>query len=486
MGPVSFEAVDLGPDRERAMALAAAARAEGFRVEVVMSDGRHRLMVRHHDAAAVRALVDGGDTGGVTALAISPLDRPPDVTVRVPGSKSHTNRALICAALARGRSVLDGVLLADDTEAMLDALVTLGFGVDLDREARRVEVEGGGGVVPAGPAVVDARQSGTTSRFLVPLLALGSGTYVLDGHDQMRARPFDDLIAALHSLGARIEGSALPLTVHADPGAGLRGGSVSLPGSVSSQFLSAVLLSAPCATDATEITIDGDLVSRPYIDLTVATMRRFGAVVDTFDHDRYVVAPTGYDGAEITIEPDASAASYFFAAAAITGGRVTVEGLGTDTIQGDIAFVDLLERMGATVERTASSTTVAGGGPLRGIDVDMADISDTAQSLAVIAPFAEGPTRVRGIGFIRRKETDRIAAVVEELRRLGVDAVEDPDGFTIHPSPPSPGRVHTYDDHRMAMSFALLGLAVDGIELDDPGCVAKTFPDYFEVLDQLR
>lgn len=417
------------------------------------------------------------------AKTIEVLERPPNTIVRVPGSKSHTNRALVCAALAKGTSVLDGVLFADDTEAMMELLVDLGLDLRIDRESRRVTVVGVDGALPAHDGVLDARQSGTTSRFVLPMLTLGRGRYVLDGHEQMRARPFDDLVEALDVLGARIEGTTLPLAVVG--GERLNGGTVQIPGSVSSQFLSGLLLSAPGAAEAVHIEIIGELVSKPYVDLTLATMADFGVEVQRDGYRSFEVPASGYRAADVAIEPDASAASYFFAAAAVTGGRVRIEGLGTDTVQGDVDFVDALERMGADVSRSATAVEVQGTGTLRGIDIDMSDISDTAQSLAVVAPFADGPVRITGIGFIRRKETDRIAAVVTELRRLGIEATEDDDGFTVHPGMPRAGVVDTYDDHRMAMSFAILGLVVPGIEIDNPSCVNKTFPDFFDVLKTL-
>lgn len=426
---------------------------------------------------------EAGRSVDETSQSIAVLERPPDVSVRVPGSKSHTNRALICAALAAGESTLDGVLLADDTEAMIQLLIDLGIDVQVDRPSRRTKILGVDGRVPDHDGVLDARQSGTTSRFVLPMLALGHGRYVLDGHQQMRARPFGDLIGALESLGARVEGDTLPLTVFGS--GGFSGGTVAIPGSVSSQFLSGLLLSAPYAADTVHIEIVGELVSKPYIDLTLATMGSFGVDVDRDGHRSFTVPSQGYRAAEVLIEPDASAASYFFAAAAVTGGRVRVDGLGTSTLQGDLRFVDVLERMGAKVTRTDDATEVEGTGRLHGVDVDMSDISDTAQTLAAIAPFADGPVRIRGVGFIRRKETDRIAAVVTELRRLGIDVIEDHDGLTVHPGRPRPGRVETYNDHRMAMSFAILGLVAPGIEIADPACVEKTFPDFFEVLDSL-
>jgi 3-phosphoshikimate 1-carboxyvinyltransferase len=418
----------------------------------------------------------------MTALAIEPLAAPPAAVIRPPGSKSITNRALLCAALAPGRSVLEDALLAQDTRAMIGAVAALGARVDVDEGAARIVIEGAGGAVAPTPARVDAAQSGTTSRFILPALALGAAEHVVDGDAQLRARPFGPLIDALTQLGARVsaqgEPGHLPLAV-AGPA---RGGPVRIAGDVSSQFLSGLLMAAPLMERGIDVELTSAQVSAPYVAMTAAVMRHFGV-----SSDGLRVAPAAYVPAELAIEPDASAAAYFFAAAAITGGSVTVEGLGGDSIQGDVAFVEILERMGARVERGRERTTVAGTGELHGVDVDMSGISDTAQTLAAVASFADSPTRVRGIGFIRAKETDRIAAIVSELERAGVDASADPDGFTISPGrPPRPTRFATYDDHRMAMSLALLGLRVPGIEIDDPGCVAKTYPGFFADLERLR
>jgi 3-phosphoshikimate 1-carboxyvinyltransferase len=311
---------------------------------------------------------------------------------------------------------------------------------------------------------------------------------VLDGAAPLRARPMGDLLDALDELGADVVGLGEPghLPVRLE-GRGLDGGVTTVRGDVSSQFLSGLLLSAPCMRSGLEVRVEGELVSVPYVEMTLGVMRAFGAAASHEAYRRITVAPGGYTGVErFVVEPDASAASYFFAAAAIVGGTVRVDGLGQDSWQGDLAFVDALEQMGARVERGASSTTVTGSGTLHGVEVDFADLSDTAQTLAVVAPFASSPTTITGIGFIRRKETDRIAATVTELRRCGIHAEELPDGIRIHPGAPRPAIVSTYDDHRMAMSFALLGLRVAGIRIADPGCVAKTFPGYWTVLEALR
>jgi len=409
-------------------------------------------------------------------LTIQPLAAPPDVDIRVPGSKSLTNRALVAAALADGVSTLRGVLFADDTEAMLASLQRLGVQLDIDRDREVVVVHGTDGEIPVSEAELDARQSGTTARFLLPLLALGHGRFRLDGDAQLRNRPLGPGIDALRQLGVRIveEGAAghLPVVVEAN---GLSGGSVTIDGEVSSQFLSGLMLAAPCAQSDLTIAVTGRQVSRPYVEMTAGVARQFGATDGA----------SGYRAADVTIEPDASAASYFFAAAAITGGRVTVRDLGAGSVQGDIAFVDVLGRMGAIVDKTSDSITVRGA-PLAGVAADLSDLSDTAPTLAVVAPFASSSTEVRGIGFIRSKESDRIAAVVSELHRCGVDAIEQPDGFVVHPGAPHGATIETYGDHRMAMSFALLGLVTPGVEIRDPECVAKTFPAYFATLEKLR
>lgn len=426
-----------------------------------------------------------GDQAGVRPVA--PLASPPDVTVAVPGSKSLTNRALVAAVLAEGRSTLEGILLADDTEAMLAGLGALGFELQLDRDAAVVEIVGAGGEVPATDATVDVRLSGTTARFLAPVLALGHGRYVLDGGAPFRLRPMGPVFAALRHLGVEVRDLGapghVPVRIDAD---GLVGGRVPVAGDASSQFLSGLLLAGPATSEGLEIDLTTPLVSELYVRLTTGAMAAFGARVTRPDARTFVVAPTGYRAARYAVEPDASAASYLLAAAAITGGRVRVAGLTRDAAQGDAGFAAVLASMGAEVTVDDHGTEVRGTGVLHGIEVDLGAMSDVAQTLAAVAVFADAPTRVTGIGFIRAKETDRIAAVVTELRRCGIEAHEEPDGFVIHPGRPEPTTVRTYDDHRMAMSFSLLGLVVAGIAIADPGCVAKTFPRYFEVLDQLR
>ncbi len=417
-------------------------------------------------------------------LRLLPPTAPVDARVRVPGSKSITNRALVAAALADGRSVLTGALAADDTQAMRAVLTGLGVAIGASEGGRTLVVEGCAGAPRAASARLDGRSAGTVARFVAPLLALGVGTYVLDGSPQMRARPLGAGVEALRALGVDVayEGADGHLPVRVTGARGRLGRRVTLRADVSSQYTSGLLLSAPCFADGLELTLEGDVVSRPYLEMTAAVMEAFGARVAR-GGSRYAVAAGGYRAAEYAIEPDASAASYFFAAAAITGGRVVVPGLGAGSLQGDLAFAGVLERMGCTVDVGATATEVRGPRTLTGVEVDLRDLSDTAQTLAVVAPFATSPTRITGIGFIRHKESDRVGAVAAELRRAGIDVVEEADGLLIHPGVPHAARVATYDDHRMAMSFALLALRTEGIEIEDPDCVSKTYPGYFADLE---
>jgi 3-phosphoshikimate 1-carboxyvinyltransferase len=420
-------------------------------------------------------------------LAILPSERPIRGTARPPGSKSYTNRALVLAALAHGKSTLRGALFSDDTMHMARGIEALGMRVVANAAECRFDVTGGGGSIGVDHASVFVGNSGTTARFLAPVMALGRGVYELDGNEAMRKRPIGPLLEAMASLGARavsLGGNGCPpIRVESS---GLEGGTARMPGGVSSQYFSALLLVGPCTRRGVVLEVEGDLVSKPYIEVTAQAMNAFGATMRREGFHRFEVDPGRYTGTAYDVEPDASAASYFFAAAAVTGGTVVVPGLGTGSLQGDVGFVRLLERMGCTVRQTETETEVTGPKKLAGIDADMANLSDTAQTLAAIAPFATSPTRVTGIGFIRRKETDRVGAVVKELVRMGVDAREESDGFVVYPGMPKPADIETYDDHRMAMSFAITGLMAPGIRIKQPACVSKTFPDYFDVLGRLR
>jgi 3-phosphoshikimate 1-carboxyvinyltransferase len=420
------------------------------------------------------------------AVTVEPPPTPPRLVAHVPGSKSLTNRALIVAALADRTSTLTGALDSDDTRMMVESLSRLGFRVEHDLDAATITVEGRGGRIPVSEAELFVSNSGTSLRFLTALVALGRGVYRLDGVPRMRQRPVRDLLDALNRLGAiardELGNGCPPVVVDAN---GLAGGVADVAGDVSSQFLSGLLMALPRARGATTVEVKGTLVSRPYVAMTLAVMEAFGVRVAHRQFQRFTVKPAAYQARRYAIEPDASAASYWFASAAITGGSVTVEGLGSGSIQGDMAFVDVLEHMGCRVERFEMATTVHGG-PLRGVDVDMNAISDTVMTLAVVALFARGVTTIRGVGHIRHKETDRLAAVAAELRKLGASVEEWPDGLLIIPPEAiTPARIATYDDHRMAMAFALAGLKAEGVTIEDPGCVAKTYPGFWDDLSRL-
>src|SRR5258708_1268848 len=418
-------------------------------------------------------------------LRILPVSRPINASVSLPGSKSITNRALIMAALANGRSQLNGALFSDDTHYMASALRELGLDVREEKGENRFEIIGNGGRIAVNSADLFVGNAGTAARFLTAYASLGHGVFRVDGVERMRQRPIGDLLDALCTLGVKarsvLNTGCPPVEIQSD---GLNGGLCRLRGSASSQYLTALLLIAAYSIDGLTIEIEGELVSKPYVDITLKMMAQWGVNVANEGYTRFVVAGSqSYKAAEYQIEPDASAASYFYAAAAVTGGTVTTLRLGSNSIQGDIKFVDILERMGCKVERNADSISVMGINSLRGVDVDMNDISDTVMTLAAIAPFANSPTTIRNVAHIRSKETDRISAVVTELKKLGVAVEERDDGLKIYPTAHlNPARIETYDDHRIAMSFTITGLRSPGISIRNPGCVAKTFPDFFDWL----
>ncbi len=424
-------------------------------------------------------------------LPIVPLDRLPDAAIHVPGSKSITNRALVLAALARqfDSCELRGVLRSEDTEVMVGSLRVLDFRIETDwpRNALRIFHGQGQNPIPASDADLFVANSGTTMRFLTALVSLGHGRYRLDGVARMRERPIEDLLSALHQLGVRAyseKGNGCPPVVV--DAAGIDGGRVEIKGDISSQFLSGLLMAAPLARDEVTVQVRGRLVSWPYVLMTVEIAKQFGAEINPTSDSSFIVrAPQQFGRRVYDVEPDASAASYFWGAAAITGGRVTVPGLTAHSIQGDVRFVEVLEEMGCTVVRGEASTTVQGG-PLRGTEVDMNDISDTVMTLAAVALFAEGPTTIRNVAHIRHKETDRLHALATELRRVGATVDEFADGLTITPAPLHGAAIETYNDHRMAMSMALVGLRVPGIVIRNPACVTKTYPHFFNDLERLR
>ena len=420
-------------------------------------------------------------------IEMQPIRKPVNATIEVPGSKSYTNRALLVAAMARGASTVTGALFSDDTHYMSSSLRKLGVEVDADEKRATFDVRGNGGNIPVSSAQLYIGNSGTTSRSLVAYVSLGHGKFVIDGDEPMRhGRPISDLLDALTQIGVsartQFDNGHLPVIVEAD---GLKGGKTRLDVSKSSQFLTALLLVAPYAKNEMEIEVVGNR-EMPYIDITLAVMEAFGVQVINEGYKYFrIEGGQQYQPRVYHIEPDASNASYFFAAAALTGGRVTVQHLHLDSIQGDVRFVQILEQMGCQVTVSDVGITVTGPCQLKGIDVDMKAISDTSLTLAAIAPFADSKVIIRNIEHTRWQETDRIHAMVTELRKLGVPVVEHQDGLEISPAPITPAAIDTYQDHRVAMAFSLIGLKARGIRINDPECVSKTFPNYFEVLEEL-
>lgn len=428
-------------------------------------------------------------------------------SIRPPGSKSLTNRALICAAMADGPSRLTGALASEDTAVMIDALRSIGVNVDVGDAGRTLSVERTTATAadPANSQTASTEiyiaNSGTSIRFLTAALSAFGGRYRLHGVDRMHQRPIGDLVDALGGViagkvVAESPGNCPPVRIDSR---GWSGHAIEVAGSVSSQFLSGLMMAAPIAgsrndnSQPTRIGVVGELVSRPYVDMTAEVMRAFGAGVDVVPGDAsrgeslaVLVAAKPYRGRDYAIEPDASAASYFWATAAITGGSITVEGLTKQAMQGDVGFCEVLHQMGCEVHDRGDGITVVGR-PLKGVDVDMNMISDTVQTLAVVALFAEGPTRVRGVAHNRFKETDRIGDLACELRKLGATVEEHDDGLTICAEPDSlhGATLETYHDHRMAMSLALAGLRIPGVRILDPACTSKTYPEFFADLERL-
>jgi len=421
-------------------------------------------------------------------VTVSPAPRPVDTTIQLPGSKSYTNRALLIAALASGPSRLRAALFSDDTRYMHGALTALGVQVEADETAAEYRVQGVDGKLPAAAADLFVGNAGTAARFLTAAAALGHGRYRLDGVPRMRERPIEPLLDGLRQLGAdaRAEfgNGCPPVLIQAN---GLPGGLARVRGDVSSQYLSALLLAGPYAERGVTLEAEGELVSAPYLHMTASIMAAFGVAVNhSPDERRWSVAPgQGYQGRDYTIEPDASNASYFFAAAAVTGGRVRVSGLGLDSAQGDLGLLDVLQAMGCTVIREVDAIEVRGPERLLGVEADFTRMGDVATTLAAIAPFAASPVTIAGIAQTHYEECDRPVAAATELRRLGIRVDETWDSLVIYPGEPRPATIETYSDHRMAMSFAVTGLRAPGISIADPGCVAKTFPDYFSRLAAL-
>jgi len=424
----------------------------------------------------------------MTVREITPAAAPVRGRIRPPGSRSMTNRALVVAALGEGESALEGVGFSDDTRVCAAALAALGIAVTVDEDARRITVAGCGGSVPAGPKDLYTGESGTATRFITALAAAGRGRYRIDGAPRMRERPIRDLLAGLSALGACAEserGTGCPPVVVETQG--LAGGTVAVSGAVSSQYLSALLMAAAAAHGPVTLQVTGELVSKPFVDMTVAVMSAFGVAVERATYARFrIPAPAGYAGRPYTVEPDAASASYFLAAAAATGGEVTVEGLARSSVQGAARFADVLREMGCEVTWTETGVTVSGPARLAGLRIDMNAMPDMVLTLAPLAVLARGRTVIENVANLRVKECDRLSALAAELGRLGARVEEHPDGLAITPPKAvQPAEIATYNDHRIAMGMAVVGLAAGGIRIAGAECVGKTYPGFFEDLERL-
>lgn len=411
------------------------------------------------------------------------------LAVRVPGSKSITNRSLLLAMLAEGKSTLRGVLFSDDSRHFLQCVQDLGFETTVDEENCIVTVEGLGGKIPCGEAVLNVGSAGTAARFLTATLGVSEGVFHMDSSEQMKKRPMGPLLSSLAELGCEIrcegEDGHFPFTLTAH---GFGQDHISIDIGHSSQFLSALLIASVLSDEDFTIQVEGTH-GMAYIEMTQKMMEQFGVRVERPAPDQFRI-PAGqhYKALDYQIEPDVSAACYFYAMAPLLGIPVCVEHVHFESLQGDVEFLRILEKMGCTAKETEGGVLLlppAEGTGFHGITVDMSSCSDQAITLAAIAPFADSPTCITGIGHIRFQESDRIHAICTELTRMGIRCEEAQDSITIYPGTPHPCTVATYDDHRMAMGFALTGLRAEGIVIDDPGCCRKTFENYFEVLDQV-
>jgi len=415
--------------------------------------------------------------------------------VTVPGSKSITNRALLVGALAEGTTVLRGVLFSDDSKVFMQALRDIGFLVEVNEEEHKVVIEGHGGSIPAVSGAHEGRRvyvgsAGTAARFLTALLALSGQHFWVESSEQMKKRPMEPLLRALEELGAKFEfleqPYAFPFRICGREDRNPE--SVGLNIDASSQFLSALLLSGVMCREGVTVHLTGTRSARAYVGITMKMMEEFGCQVCRLDENTYrVMRGQTYRGREYQIEPDVSAACYFYGLAAVTGSEVKVMHVHSATTQGDIKFIDVLEQMGCHVKEERDGVVVTGVkcGQLRGVHVDMSDFSDQTMTLAAVAPFADSETVIDGVGHIRGQESDRIHGIVTELARMGIRCEERPDGITVHPGEVRPAVVNTYEDHRMAMAFSLVGCRVKGIVIDNPGCCRKTFENYFELLTSL-
>ena len=423
----------------------------------------------------------------MNSLTLGPLSQA-NGEIQIPGSKSLSNRILLLATLAKGTTKITNLLDSDDIRHMLNSLSKLGVKYQLEDQGTTCIVEGLGGPIQADQADLFLGNAGTAMRPLTAALCLGKGEFLLHGEPRMHERPIGDLVDALQSLGVDIqyqgEVNYPPLLIKAN---GLQGGEVSIKGNISSQFLTAILMSAPLAQQDLTIKVDGELVSKPYIDITLHAMKQFGVEVENQNYQAFVVKgqQTYQSPGEIMVEGDASSASYFLAAAAIAGGKIKVYGVGTDSVQGDVKFAEVLEKMGAKISY-GPTWIVAEHDTLKGVDLDMNHIPDAAMTIATTALFAEGTTSIRNIYNWRVKETDRLSAMATELKKLGAEVVEGEDFISVTPVKHlKHAAIDTYNDHRIAMCFSLVAFSDTQVTINDPGCTSKTFPTYFDLFAQV-
>lgn len=418
---------------------------------------------------------------------VKKLNKPLDIMVTVPGSKSMTNRALLMAALSNGKTKLSGILFSDDSRYFLSSLKSLGFQVDFDEKECVAEVTGCSGKIPVENGEIYVGSAGTAARFLTAMLALSSGEYVIKASEQMEKRPMKPLFDSLTAMGAEFtylkEEGFLPVKVK---GSAAKVKYAEIDISKSTQFLSALLMTAPMLANGLDIHITSEKTDGAYIRITRKMMEEFGCQVEYDGYDYHVKGGQAYSSGDYVVEPDVSAACYFYAMAAVTGGKAVVRHVHKGLMQGDMRFLEVLEKMGCQVNDTPEGIEVmAPADGLKGVDVDMNDFSDQTMTLAAIAPFAKGETHIRNVAHISLQESDRMAAIIHNLTSLGIRCERCDDGIAIYPGACRACEIETYEDHRMAMAFSIPGLLTEGVVIKDPLCCRKTFENYFEVLDRI-
>ena len=416
--------------------------------------------------------------------SVRPLKNPVNTSVIVPGSKSYTHRMFIAAALADGRSIIENALDSEDTRLTARALVL--FGVPIREEGAKLYIDGCGGRLEPVSDEIDLKNSGTSMRLLTAVAALGQTVYTLSGSKRMHERPIQDLLDSLIQVGvdarSKYNNNCPPVEICGPPA---QGGAVDINATISSQFLSALMLIAPYVPGGLDIEVKQGLVSKPYVDITADVMQRFGVILSRNGYDRFSISgEQKYLAGRHIVDPDASQASYFWAAAALTGSRIHLTGFSKESVQGDLDLLDLMEMMGCAVEKESTGIAVIGG-ELKAINADMADMPDVVPTIAIVAAFADGTSRFSNVGHLAVKESNRLEAVLNGLNRMNISARLEGHDLVIPGGNPTSARIETYDDHRMAMSFAVAGLRIPGMLIQNPACVEKSFPRFWDVFETL-